>query len=290
MDIKTDFVPLAITDQVAQACALLERHLASTLQAVHLYGSAVDGGLRPHSDIDLLVTVSAPPAEAVRQALLLDLLTVSAPPGTDRMLRALEVTAVAHPEIVPWRYPPRRELQFGEWLRQDLLAGRFEPAVLDIDLAVLLRKARHHSVALVGPAAEELFEPVPDADFRQALADILDLWNSPADWAGDERNIVLTLARIWYSAATGEIAPKDAAAAWALAYLPDDDRPILDAARKAYLGHGEDNLAARPDEVAAFIRYAKSTVSGLLRSVDGGRLSRLETDADTEKSPQRLQT
>ena len=25
--------------------------------AVHLYGSAVDGGLKPHSDIDLLVTV-----------------------------------------------------------------------------------------------------------------------------------------------------------------------------------------------------------------------------------------
>ncbi|MCB0057011.1 MAG: DUF4111 domain-containing protein, partial [Caldilineaceae bacterium] len=104
---------------------------------------------------------------------------------------------------------------------------------------------------------------VPDADFRQALADILELWNSPADWAGDERNIVLTLARIWYSAATGEIAPKDTAADWALARLPDDDRPILDAARKAYLGQGEDDLAARPDEVAAFIRYAKSTVSGL---------------------------
>ncbi|WP_431627026.1 nucleotidyltransferase domain-containing protein, partial [Enterobacter hormaechei] len=30
----------------------------TTLLAVHLYGSAVDGGLKPHSDIDLLVTVT----------------------------------------------------------------------------------------------------------------------------------------------------------------------------------------------------------------------------------------
>ncbi len=34
------------------------RHLEPTLLAVHLYGSAVDGGLKPYSDIDLLVTVS----------------------------------------------------------------------------------------------------------------------------------------------------------------------------------------------------------------------------------------
>ena len=36
------------------------RHRAPqpTLLAVHLYGSAVDGGLKPHSDIDLLVTVT----------------------------------------------------------------------------------------------------------------------------------------------------------------------------------------------------------------------------------------
>lgn len=88
--------------------------------------------------------------------------------------RPLEVTIVVRDEVVPWRYPPRRELQFGEWLRQDL-----------------------------------------QADFAQALLDTLGLWNQPADWQGDERNGVLALARIWFSASTGEIAPKDAAAAWA---------------------------------------------------------------------------
>ena len=264
LDIMIDSVPTEITEQVSQACAVIERHLASTLQAIHLYGSALDGGLKPYSDIDLLVTVSARPDEAIRQALLLDLLTVSALPGENKTLRALEVTVIAHNEVVPWRYPARRELQFGEWLRKDLLAGIFEPAVLDIDLAILLTKARQHSIALVGPAVEELFEPVPEHDFFKVLADTLKQWNSLADWVGDERNIVLTLARIWYSAATGSIVPKDVAADWVLERLPIEYQPILHEARQAYLGHSEDNLAARADQTAAFILFSKSAIIDLL--------------------------
>ena len=47
---------------------MLQRHLGGTLQALHLFGSAVDGGLKPTSDIDLLATVHAAPAEAVAVA------------------------------------------------------------------------------------------------------------------------------------------------------------------------------------------------------------------------------
>ncbi|MCU3288728.1 DUF4111 domain-containing protein, partial [Enterobacter hormaechei subsp. steigerwaltii] len=42
-----------------------------------------------------------------------------------------------------------------------------------------------------------LFDPVPEQDLFEALNETLTLWNSPPDWAGDERNVVLTLSRIW---------------------------------------------------------------------------------------------
>lgn len=58
-----------IADQVTVACAAIERHLGATRQAMHLFGSALDGGLKPRSDIDLLMTVAASPGEAVRRAL-----------------------------------------------------------------------------------------------------------------------------------------------------------------------------------------------------------------------------
>ncbi len=51
---------------------------------VHLYGSAVDGGLKPHSDIDLLVTVTVRLDETTRRALINDLLETSASPERAR--------------------------------------------------------------------------------------------------------------------------------------------------------------------------------------------------------------
>ncbi|HEB1480206.1 TPA: nucleotidyltransferase domain-containing protein, partial [Escherichia albertii] len=153
-----------VSTQLSEVVGVIERHLEPTLLAVHLYGSAVDGGLKPHSDIDLLVTVTVRLDETTRRALINDLLETSASPGESEILRAVEVTIVVHDDIIPWRYPAKRELQFGEWQRNDILAGIFEPATIDIDLAILLTKAREHSVALVGPAAEELFDPVPEQD------------------------------------------------------------------------------------------------------------------------------
>ncbi len=50
----------SVSSQLQQALALLQRHLGGNLLAVHLFGSAVVGGLKPGSDLDLLVTVATP--------------------------------------------------------------------------------------------------------------------------------------------------------------------------------------------------------------------------------------
>ncbi|ORT83181.1 aminoglycoside resistance protein [Burkholderia puraquae] len=260
----TECIPDEIAAQVAAACATIERHLGATLKAIHLFGSALDGGLKPRSDVDLLVTVSARADEPTRRALMRDLLAVSAPPGRAGDMRALEVTVVAHDEVVPWRHPARRELQFGEWLRRDLEAGIVEPALVDHDLAILLTKVRQHSVVLVGPPAAALFEQVPARDFVAALLATVAQWNAEPNWRGDECNVVLALARIWYSAATGRIAPKDVAATWVLERLPDTYRPVVAAARAAYLGAEEDAAILSGEPLAAFIGYARRTVESML--------------------------
>ncbi|CSS09539.1 aminoglycoside adenylyltransferase family protein [Shigella flexneri] len=217
-----------VSTQLSEVVGVIERHLEPTLLAVHLYGSAVDGGLKPHSDIDLLVTVTVRLDETTRRALINDLLETSASPGESEILRAVEVTIVVHDDIIPWRYPAKRELQFGEWQRNDILAGIFEPATIDIDLAILLTKAREHSVALVGPAAEELFDPVPEQDLFEALNETLTLWNSPPDWAMER--------------------------------LPAQYQPVILEARQAYLGQ-EDRLASRADQLEEFVHYVKGEIT-----------------------------
>lgn len=80
----TTELPESIADQVSDALSVLSKHLGASIQAIHLFGSAVDEGLKPFSDIDLLVAVADPLDESTRAALMTDLLSVSAFPGTDR--------------------------------------------------------------------------------------------------------------------------------------------------------------------------------------------------------------
>ena len=77
-----------------------------------------------------------------------------------------------------------------------------------------------------------------------------------ADLEGDVRNVLLTLARVWFTLHTGEIAAKDVAADWAIARLPEGRGDALRRARAGYLGDLEDSwddeamVAARADAAA----------------------------------------
>ena len=116
---------------------------------------------------------------------------------------------------------------------------------------------------MVGPAAEELFDPVPEQDLIKALNETLKLWNSQPDWAGDERNVVLTLSRIWYSAATGKIAPKDVAANWAMEHLPAQHQSVLLEVTGLSWARGR-SLVLRADKLEEFIHFMKSEITKVL--------------------------
>ena len=223
--------------QVDQALGLASAHLGDALVAACLTGSATQGGLRRWSDLDLLIVVSERPAESALAALAAGWLPLSGPPGA--ALRPLEATLLALPDIRPWRWPPWRQLQFGEWLRHDLARGILEPPRTDPDVALLVAQARASGRALIGPPPACLFDPVPPDDIRRAISESL-----PAllqAWRGDCRNALLTLARMWMTAATGRIEPKDRAADWAIARLPLATAAGLVRARADYLGLAEED-------------------------------------------------
>ncbi len=100
-----------------------------------------------------------------------------------------------------------------------------------------------------------------EQDLFEALNETLTLWNSPPDWAGDERNVVLTLSRIWYSAVTGKIAPKDVAADWAMERLPAQYQPVILEARQAYLGQDILLGLAAASVLGEFVHYVKGEIT-----------------------------
>ena len=230
--------------------------LGAEVLGAYLYGSALAGGLRPRSDLDVLVLADRPSTSEEKRRLAEELLAIS---GQGR--RPVEVTVVVEPDVKPWRYPPRFDLQFGEWHRAALERGEDEPlaATTNPDVAMLLTMVLQESRPLLGPPARELLDPVPPEDLTRAMLHGVD--EVMPGLVDDTRNSVLTLARIWLTVETGEISPKDRAADWALERLPPEHQEVLARARAIYLGEQDE----RWDDLTPRVRPYADHVAGEIR-------------------------
>lgn len=253
------------TDQLAAVAALITRVLGDKALGSCLYGSVVGGGLKPASDVDVLVVTRERLDAAERQALVRGLMPIS---GSRVGARPLEVTVVVQAEVRPWRYPPVGDFLYGEWRRDDFEAGRLPVPEPMPNLAVEITQALAADRPLTGPSPRELLDPVPPADLVRGGLDGL-----PAlldDLPDDARNVLLTLARVWSTVATGEIRSKDAAADWALERLPPGHHPALARARDLYLTSGyadevwdDEVRAGVPDCATALLARIEAAASPL---------------------------
>jgi streptomycin 3"-adenylyltransferase len=212
------------------------------------------GGLKPDSDIDVFVVSRRATTAAQKQALVDGLLRISGRGNPSHAARSLELTVVVEGDIRPWRYPPRMDFLYGDWLRDELERGEIEEPRLNPDLATLMAMIRLASRPLFGPPADEVLPEVPAGDLQRAMLEGLD--DLLAELETDTRNIVLTLARIWKTVSTGQLVSKDAAADWAVARLPQEHRPVLAHARAVYLGEEHerwDDLRGRIEVFAGHV-------------------------------------
>jgi streptomycin 3"-adenylyltransferase len=225
-------------DQAAAAVAAMGESVSlKAIVAIYLYGSAIAGGLRPDSDLDLALVTARRLTALEKERLFRAIRPLSRRSLRPARWRPLEVTVLALPDVRPWRYPARVDAQYGEWLTDAELGeqSRRGPAV-SADVAILITMLRQASQAYHGPPARDVLDPVPHADRVRATLDAIpDLF---ADLEGDTRNVLLTLARMWTTTATGTIRSKDDAAEWAADRLGGEDRRLLDQARALYVAGG----------------------------------------------------
>lgn len=251
-----------IPNEATQVLKIVEELLGDEVVAVYLFGSAVMGGLRINSDVDILVIVNDPLPELTRRKLTDRLMLISGRIGNPDSMRPLEVTVINYGDVVPWRYPPKNEFIYGEWLRDEFEKGKIQAPIYDPDLTIVLAQVRKNSVALFGPDASEILTPVPMTDIRRAIRDSLP--ELMEEIKGDERNVILTLARMWLTVAVGEISSKDTAAEWAVPRLPKEHATLLDLARKAYLGEHVDQWEGLDSEVIALVNHMKKSIESCL--------------------------
>ncbi|WP_230721568.1 aminoglycoside adenylyltransferase family protein [Martelella mediterranea] len=252
-------------EQIQSALALLRRVLGDALLGAYLHGSAVSGGLRPQSDIDLLAVVDAALTASQRKALLMDLLRLSGRhPAAAGAPRCLEVMVFCKADLAGGDYPAQVEFLYGEWLRGAFEAGEIPTPERDPEYSLIIAQARQQAISLLGPPVKELLPDISIEHVRQAMRDVLP--GLLSGLRGDERNVLLTLARMWYTASTGKFLTKDAAASWAIPRLPNPDAMMLDHARRAYLGEVADDWANQGDAARQLAERLGEFVSDALRS------------------------
>jgi predicted nucleotidyltransferase len=253
--------------QLDQVLTLLRDVLGLDLVGAYLHGSAVLGGIRPRSDIDVLVVSKRGTTREEKRRLVERLLSISGDesPGQPR---PVELTIVVEAEIRPWRYPPSFDFHYGEWLRSEFESGNVEPwpTTTDPDLASLITMVLLGNTPLLGPPPAEVFDPVPRDDYVSAM--VGDVQSLLDHLDSDTRNVILTLARIWSTVATDVIRSKDAAAEWVLARLPNEHQAVLACARAIYRGEEEE----RWEDLEARVRPHVDYVVGEIERLAAGPL------------------
>ncbi|OEU88025.1 nucleotidyltransferase [Streptomyces abyssalis] len=251
-------------EQIQRIADLAGEVLGREVAGSYLHGSCVLGGLKPASDLDVLVVSRRPMEDVERRALLSGLLRMS-PCGA--RARPVELTVVVRSAVRPWRYPPTGDFQYGEWLRGDFEAGLVPQPEPMPDLALLITMVLAGDRPLTGPPPAQVLDPVPPPDLRRAC--VAGIPGLLGDLDGDTRNVVLTLARVWTTLATGGIKSKDAAADWALRRLPPEHRPVLEHARDLYLGAGYDEESWSEELRAAVRPYVDAVLAETGRLTGG---------------------
>lgn len=250
--------------QLERVLALVREVLGPDAAGAYLFGSAVLGGLKPESDLDVLVVSRRPTTREEKKHFVDRLLAISGRPAPEGRWRRIELTIVVESDIRPWHYPPRFDFQYGDWLRSDFESGNLEPwpETVTPDLAVLITMVLLGNTAALGPPPSEVFDPVPHDELIRAMLSGIDSLRD--DLKSDTRNVILTFARIWSSAATGVIRSKDAAADWALERLPEAHRPVLARARAIYLGEQDERWDDLKDRIEPFADHVIAEIRELV--------------------------
>ena len=254
---------LEIPDEALKAVIVLQRSVGDRLLAVYLHGSAIAGGLRPDSDVDLMAVVDAPTTYAVRRCLVSELMRLSGrhPVDPDGR-RPIEMIVFDRSDLAVSTCPARCEFLYGEWLREAFEAGEVPKPHADPEFTLLLAQARRNARTLIGRDAVALLPDIPDSDVRRAIGQVLATLLGALE--GDGRNVLLTLVRMWRTLATGDFVPKDVAAEWAIPRLQAGSAALLADARDAYLGKRGDNWRDRQQELRSVAKDLGERVAAML--------------------------
>lgn len=205
--------------------------LGGALCGFYVHGSLAFGCFSwEKSDLDFLVAVREPPAQAQKEALIRVLLHAQAPE------KGFEMSVVLAGDCAAGRCPCPYCLHYSNAHRAafqaDLAGTCARMQGTDPDLTAHFAVVRHVGRALYGPDPQSFFAPVPRADYLDSIRrDVRDILKNPAQ---NPLYAVLNLCRAAAYARQGQILSKRDGAVWGAAHLPDRFLPLIQGAQESY--------------------------------------------------------
>lgn len=243
--------------QIHQVVLIADKLFKMNIIGMYLYGSYVLGRIYQNSDLDILIIIKEKIKYDVRKILTKYLLDISGVIGNYEKI-PLEVTIVNLNDIIPLKFPPKYEYMYGEWLREEIESGNIPQPHYDPDLIILLWQARLHSIPLKGEYAEKVIPIIPNKEIQMAIMQSLPTLIS--NIKGDERNVLLTLSRMWFTLERQDICSKDVAAEWVISKLPDNLAPLMEMACHAYLGKYVDEWDGLEKSTILLVNFMKEKI------------------------------
>lgn len=246
---------------IRKVLTILITRLPKTLNAVYLHGSAVSHrGLQVHSDIDFLAVINTPLTIEEKENLISDLLQISGHyPHDSEGRRPIELIVFSREALSSSIYPVQCELIYGEWLREEYEQGNVpQTPISDVEFTLVLAQASQEATLLWAQEETMILPSIPKTIVIQSIKALLPDLISGLN--GDERNVLLTLARMYHTLETGAFASKDAAAAWAIKRLPIIQANSLQQARNFYLNGGKESWADCQSKLLLTVDFLKERI------------------------------
>lgn len=247
----------SLPKQVDETILLLKNLFSDEILGIYLYGSATLGILQPNSDLDILVIMKREVSMVERRILTDSLSIISGKVGCIEK-RPLEITIINYRDISPLKFPPKCEYMYGEWLREDIDAGKIIQASYEPDIILLLWQVYNSSITLNGKEPSRLIPVISITEVKKAMK--YSLSSLIKNFENDERNVLLTLARMWYTLETEKLTTKDIAAEWVLKKIPLKFRKIIENLKNEYLGKKYNDWDKVKDEAINLVKFMEQHI------------------------------
>ncbi len=206
-----------VLDEIAE-------ELGKNLVGIYLHGSLASGSFyEPKSDVDVLLVVRGPLGDSARESFVRRCKKIS---QSRPLIGDLECSVVLERWVLSVSHPTPIEVQYPE-----------TTSLTSSDLAVHCQAILESGIRLRGELISRLFGPVDKADFEDSMM-------GDVQWILEEENIietpfygVLNLCRaLWvWSGHSQRLAPsKEEAGKWALGYVSEPLRVVVEDALRAY--------------------------------------------------------